>query len=968
MKATKTKTLKNKILVSLLAIVLLQSFVTISVFQISDTSNQLVLNSVQIFTNSIGTKCKEMEAQMLSWSDITDFQGQIDALAQALEEQENLPAGEILKDDEKRQDFLESSINAVLGNLRYTKANCSFIILDGGDPDTKDAVYLQDINPQDQAHSNKDILALAGPSDMIMDRGFTLHSMWTARLPVSDSSLFYHKPLDAGNDYPEIDSANLGYWSCPFRIKEEDWEIITYTRPLLDSKHHSYGVIGISISMDYLLNYLSLNAIGIDHTASYYLGITQDNRNFGTVLVNRNFYKASLASNSVLAVNKPKDAAGLHPVTTGGYDAGSLFYWTGMKLYNSNTPFEQEEWVLGGLIPKNVLYAPSDRFNLAVGISCLLGFLIACAGGILITVTMVKPLRGLSNALAAMKPYEVRIPKTGILEVDNLVEKIEDLSSKMYRTGSKVADILEMSPLPLGICEYEKGSDTIFCTRKYLEVTGLSLDSWKNNYADYEEFKEKSVPFQEKLHRMPEELDIYHYEDGPREEWFLVKQTTTEKGVLTLLMNVTHDMLEKLKIKHDRDYDVLTDLYNRRAFYHLVKNILDKPQKPEGLFSIWDLDNLKYINDTYGHDMGDKYICLLADVIKEHLTAKMIAARMSGDEFTIFLYGAALPEMIEKLHHIHSDFANHKLLLPDGNLLPVSVSAGMVSIAEGRDYEQLFRYADFAMYEIKKNAKGGIRLFDRSSHLKNYILVQGVGELNRILTENSIRYAFQPIVDIRRKKVMGYEALMRPQSDTLGSPLDFLRVAKEQSKLNQVEALTWFQGLKQYLNLPGRPEDARLFINSLPTHVLLPNQIKQLEEQYGSFLHQVVLEITENAVPDTECQRIKEEFRSKWDMGYALDDYGSGYNNTDILVSGQFDYVKLTIELIRGIHAHEDRQDLVLGMIQYCHSKGIEVIAEGVETKEELVKIMDLGVDYVQGYYFSRPVFDLEPIPESLYL
>lgn len=968
MKATKTKTLKNRILISLLAIVLLQSCATVVIFRISDTSNQLVMNSVQIFTNSISVKSKDMESQMLSWSDINEYQKQIDALAVSLEAKEQRPACEVLKDSGKREEFLRESVEPVLSNLRYTKTNGSFIILEGDGSENKDVVFLQDINPMDQVYSNKDILALAGPSNLILNKGFTLHSMWTAKLSISEDSLFYLKPAGAGNEYPHIDAGNLGYWSSPFRIKEDDWEMITYTRPLLDSEHHTYGVIGVSISIDYLMNYLSQNAIGIDHSASYYLGITQDEQNFQTVQVNRNFYKASLPSNSALTLNGVRDSAGLYPVSAGGYDEGSLFYWSNMKLYNSNTPFEQEEWIVGGLIPKNVLYAPSDRFNLAVGISCLLAFLIASAGGILITTTMVKPLRGLSNALTRMKPYDVSIPKTGILEVDNLVEKIEELSSKMYRTGSKVADILEMSPLPLGICEYEKGSGTIFCTRKYLEVTGLSLDSWKNNYADYDEFMEKSASFRERLHQMPEELDIYHYMDGPREEWFLIKQTHTEKGLLTLLMNVSHDMLEKLKIKHDRDYDVLTDLYNRRAFYLLVRNVLNRPQKPEGILSIWDLDNLKYINDTYGHDMGDKYICLLADVIKEHLTAKMIGARMSGDEFTIFLYGDPLPHLLHQLTNIHNDFTNRRLLLPDGTFLPVSVSAGMVSIAESHDYDQLFRYADFAMYEIKKNAKGGIRLFDRSSHMKNYILVQGVGELNRILKENSIRYAFQPIVDIRRCTVLGYEALMRPQSDTLGNPVDFLRVAKEQSKLNQVEALTWLQSLEQYLSLPNRPKTAKLFINSLPNHVLLPDMLKLLEDRFGAFLPHVVLEMTENAMPNADCERIKQEFRRKWGIQCALDDYGSGYNNTDILVAGQFDYVKLTIEIIRNIHQYPDRIDLVTGMVQYCHSKQIQVIAEGVETREELAKVMELGIDYVQGFYFSRPEFTLNPIPDSRFL
>lgn len=968
MKSKQPKTLKSRILASMLAIVVLQTCIMLSVFQISDTANQLVQNSVQTFKNSVESKSKEMENQMLGWSDIADFEDTIMDLSHKLEILENRPAAEVLRDSEMRQEFLDDCVDPVLDNLRHTQAIGSFIILEGdGSPD-KDAVFLRDVDPGDNSTVNSDILVLAGSSGLMIKNGFTLDSIWTTRLPLPEDSSFYTRPIEAGYQNPNIEAANLSYWSVPFRIREDDMEGITYTRPLMDSEHKCYGVIGTFLSLDYVNKFLSVNAIGIDNTASYYLGMTVDSRIYSTVLVNRNYYKGILVPNSRLTIELKKDSNTLYPISGVGYNGRSLFTFENLRLYNSNTPFEQEQWVLGGLVPETVLYASADRFNLALAISSILAFTIACVGGIIVTVTMVKPLKGLTNDIDTMKPYNVEISKTNICEVDNLVEKIEELSFKVYKSGSKVADILEISPLSLGIFEYEKDSNTVFCTHKLLEMTGITLSSWENNYADGSEFKAAMNYFYQKLARVEDEIDIYHYSGSSMQKWFHIKRVTTERGELQLLMDVTHDMQDKLKIKHDRDYDVLTDLFNRRAFSRMVTDLLEDTGVVSGVLSIWDLDNLKYINDTYGHDMGDKYICLLADVMRDHITGNMIAARMSGDEFMVFLYGQEEQEMFVRLEQIHKSFLNRKMILPDGSVLPVSVSAGMVSITEGNSYDQLAGYADFAMYEVKKSAKGGIKRFDRESHLQNYILVQGVGELSQILAEGRIRYAFQPIVDVWNKEVYGYEALMRPVSDLLGSPADFLRVAEAQFKLNQVETLTWFQSLEQFGRLQGRKPHAKLFVNSIPNQVLSADKLVLLENSYSPLLHNVVMEVTEGAKLNEECEMIKREFCKKWNIQSALDDYGSGYSNTNMLVAGEFDFVKLDMSLIRNIQLYPERQDLVGGMIQYCHSKHIKVIAEGIEIREELAEVMRLGADYVQGYYFSKPGFTADDIPEDKFI
>lgn len=963
MKLKPTKKLQNKMLLSMLAIVLLQTTITMGVFQVSDTANQLALSSVQMFKNSVSSKSKEMEKQILNWSDISIFQGQIDSLVSQLEAEHQLAARELFKDSQKRQDFLNQVPDIVLNNLRNTNANGSYIILEGTGDENRDSIFLRDVNPQDNSQTNKDILVLAGSSELMFRHGFTLDSIWTTRLPIHETSKFYYEPFNAGNTYKDIDSKNLGYWSAPFQLRNNDPEVIAYSVPLLDANHECFGIIGISISLDYLSKYLALNEMSLDNTSTYYLGITRDGTNYETVLVNKNFYKSRLSPNSILTLDKEEDVHHLYPVTTDGYDRGSLFYPCNIKLYNTNTPFVSHQWVLGGIVQESSLYEASHKFNMAMCISSALALTLSILGGIIITTSMVRPLRDLTTNINNMKPYEVNIAKTSIREVDELVEKIESLSQKVYKAGSRVADILEVSNLSLGICEFERNASMVFCTRKFIQLTDISLDSWNRNYAGLEEFNSQMEIFKSRLTIAEDEDDVYLFQKcNSSKQWLRIKRMPSDNGELILILDITHDMEEKLKIKHDRDYDVLTDLYNRRAFYRMVDDVLKRTENLQGVMSIWDLDNLKFINDTYGHDMGDKYICSLAQVMKSYIRRHMIAARMSGDEFMIFLYGDDMKAMFSYLEQIHTAFSSQRLLLPDGSSMHTSVSAGMASIYESRDLEQLTRYADFAMYEVKKNTKGAIMRFDKDLHMKNFILMQGIGELNRILSEETVRYAFQPIVDIRTNQVFGYEALMRPQSPLLGNPQDFLQVAAAQSKLNQVEAITWFHALRDYKNLSGKNERARLFVNSISNQVLSGEKLAMLEEEFSDILGCVVLEVTEGEKIVAAHEKVKREFCQKWNIMRALDDYGSGYSNTDMLVSSEFDFVKLDMSLIRDIHNYPEQKELVQGMIQYCHSKNIKVIAEGVEKKEELDVMTAAGADYVQGFYFARPSFVLDEV------
>ena len=154
-------------------------------------------------------------------------------------------------------------------------------------------------------------------------------------------------------------------------------------------------------------------------------------------------------------------------------------------------------------------------------------------------------------------------------------------------------------------------------------------------------------------------------------------------------------------------------------------------------------------------------------------------------------------------------------------------------------------------------------------------------------------------------------------------------------------------------------DNARIFINSIPNQLLSDEDWQTLEELYGNKLSRIVMEITENARSEVDIEERKRAFCSKWNIPIALDDFGSGYSNSDLLVSRMFHFVKLDMGLIQKIDKNPSTQALVRGTIEYCHENFLMVIAEGVETQEEFDTVKELGADFVQGFLLAKPSFTL---------
>ncbi len=848
----------------------------------------------------------------------------------------------------------------MLQALKIANASSCFLILEEDAAGSKHiGVTIPDKNPGNAAEDGSDIYLTAGDVSILKSCGITLDSNWSETINVDTQYPFYQDVLDSVSENTALSAMELGlFYAMP--------DSLCYSVPLIDESGTAYGIIGFSADFSFLSTLIPDDGLLIDSEGSYLLGVTDklDNSfNLQNMYIgSKNAYPelATGTTTKLEARNTEHSIYDLSASSASGEDLSACV--SPLNLYTQESPYyNSQQWVVCGVVRADSLYAPYEHLKLILFAAVLVSLLLSIVGAFVITHFFMRPIRMILKSIPHLSPGNYSIPRTKIYEFDELSCAIEKQNASIYRAGNRMADIIESAGVSLAVCEFGESMDTVYCTHKLFEILEIPDTGWDHNYIARPLIISKLKHLESFLEQSHEDPELFCYHRAANEDkWLNIKQQHIGKNTLVIISDVTDSVLEKEKLLRDRDYDALTGLFNRGAFAREMKYLIDEGHCSNGLLSIWDLDSLKYTNDTYGHEIGDKYICTLSDLLKRSMPKNSVSARLAGDEFTMFLYDEPKEKLIATLKAIHNELMSETLTLPDGLELSMSASAGMSFYMEdGTNYPDLLKYADFAMYEVKKSSKGSIKAFDKEAYLHDYILVQGAGELDRLIRHEAIKYVYQPIYSLSNGSIFAYEALIRPISDMLRKPEELLRVAEAQAKLDKIERITWFHALKSFFDQVRSDDNARIFINSIPNQLLSDEEWTMIENMYGNRLSRVVMEITENTKSVTSIDSKKRAFCSRWNIPIALDDYGSGYSNSDMLMASDFHFVKLDMTLIRDIHKNPSTQTLVRGMISYCHDNFIRVIAEGIESVEEYNTAKALGADFGQGFYLAKPSSDL---------
>ncbi len=421
------------------------------------------------------------------------------------------------------------------------------------------------------------------------------------------------------------------------------------------------------------------------------------------------------------------------------------------------------------------------------------------------------------------------------------------------------------------------------------------------------------------------------------------------------------------RIKKESSIDPLTGLQNRNTYKDDITSLITEQPEKFGALLFCDIDNLKFINDCYGHNSGDRYIQATANVLKEFGEYTSVIARPSGDEFIVYIHGFESKEEIvsviaEKIEKARNSYFTTSLHIEE----KVRFSTGIAMYPTDTNcVDELIKFADYTMYKLKKSSKGGVAYYDSTTLDKTLFLARNSGYLDEFLDKELLDFALQPIIEADTFNIIGYEALMRPQSDIISTPYLLLELAKAESKLDKIERLVMKKVFEKIRTNMETLKDYKIFINSIADQVLTQEEFKVYVDKYPDVLTNIVVEITEQESVDDEVLRTKSKMFKNQGALLAIDDFGAGHSNENSLLTNEYDIIKLDMNLIRNIDSDTRRQQIVKSIIIFADSHDYKILAEGVETENEVRELRKLGIHYMQGYYFGKPDLEIKGITEK---
>ncbi|MDP1725058.1 MAG: EAL domain-containing protein [Alphaproteobacteria bacterium] len=416
---------------------------------------------------------------------------------------------------------------------------------------------------------------------------------------------------------------------------------------------------------------------------------------------------------------------------------------------------------------------------------------------------------------------------------------------------------------------------------------------------------------------------------------------------------------------HTAYHDPLTGLPNREYFIRRLKECLDEIrahsiQLTAVLFL--DLDRFKVVNDSLGHDVGDKLLIGIGQRLKACLRDNDFAARLGGDEFTAILRNIPDLEEAKAVSGRILDSLAEPFHL-NGNDVFASASIGITLLNDKfEDTDSLLRNADLAMYRAKSRGRARYEIFDQELHNEVMTELHIETELRRAIEKEEICFFYQPIIDLSSNELFGFEGLIRWQSKNEMIGLDrFLHIAEETGLILPMGEYIFKLGceqLKSWLELIGADYKISLSINLSARQIkdfVYMQKILEIIRSYDFPAGLLKIEITESAIMDDLAQtnwvldQIKE-----LGVSLCIDDFGTGYSSFSYLHKFPFDYLKIDHSFTHNMMKNEKTYSLIRGIVSLSHDLGLLVVAEGIEEEDELDHLKRLKCDYGQGFYYAR--------------
>lgn len=711
----------------LVMLILLQAAILLVSLYLSGIFSQVNSNERSILGKQVVNRANYLEIQMTQqWSDIAELAQSINRKTQAAIEQGAIRL-DLLENDSKEASKLIGMICTDMIETMYRNKNSGIYVIFNtssldGNVEPKTGFHVRDFDPTVNATTQySDLLLECAPISTVKAMNISTDTGWDTRYDFGTAyGDYFRKPfMEAYRAMRKLEAADYACWNSSAQSSLPSG--LTYSMPLMLEDGTLYGVLGVELLDDYVGDSLPYDELGFGTDGTYMLALFDKGTNRATLKMVSG--KTRLRRGETIALTPGKD--GSYAFEQDGKKI--VTQMDRLTVYDMYAPFDSETWMLMGATTAQSLYAFSKRVSRMILLAIALMLIFDAAGSVLIARRLSKPIEKLSKEVDIARMNENGIPRlsiTGIREIDHFAEAFAGLSREAINTSTRFLRMLDMASVDIAGCEFDTSKEAdvtpAFATDNFFPLLGVpNGDAGNVTLGQIKMLQSKMTDSILSVEKKGDSTLLHVRSLDGKERYVRLKETQIESRTIVLAEDVTTSTLERLRIERERDYDLLTGLYNRRAFYRFAGRMFDRPDKMKhAAVVMMDLDNLKRTNDTFGHEWGDRYIHEAAVCFLRSIPDGTLCARVSGDEFNILFCGYDSREAVQRaIDRLVSGVENSHFNLPDGQATRIHVSGGIAWYPEdGTELMELIKCADFAMYQMKRNEKGRFGVFDRTQY------------------------------------------------------------------------------------------------------------------------------------------------------------------------------------------------------------------------------------------------------------
>ncbi|PDY37453.1 GGDEF domain-containing protein [Bacillus thuringiensis] len=435
-------------------------------------------------------------------------------------------------------------------------------------------------------------------------------------------------------------------------------------------------------------------------------------------------------------------------------------------------------------------------------------------------------------------------------------------------------------------------------------------------------------------------------------------------GSYVMVKDITRMKQQQEEINYLAFHDTVTEIGNRIFFQQELDRSIKRAKKTQDKFGLLyiDLNRFKTINDTLGHSIGDRVLKEVAKRFRTYLSPPIPLARIGGDEFAIIVHNQTEQQLLDLCKTLFRITEEPFVVNQHSFYLSLSIGIAVYPFG-GINTTTLLQHADIAMYSAKEKGNNAVCMYDETLSQKVTRRLRLEQDLPNAIENNELFLLYQPQIDSKAGKVIGAEALIRWQHPELGliSPFEFIPIAEETAQIISIGKWTlqkacrqlkeWhsmgFSNLKIGINLSAIEFEQKDFVQTMISTI----------EEIGVPANSIDLELTERiAMVDEKETLSKLKVLKSYGVHLSIDDFGTGYSSLAYLPLYPIDTLKIPREFVNRIGTSTDGDEIIQTIISLAHTLNMKVIAEGVETKEQLTVLQRNACYLIQGYYYSKPV------------